>query len=83
MIQTASGIAKSAKEAACLNFLKENALLQTLTQSGDIMSQQNNSTDSSSAITINAEPAESNKTQKAATEATLDLAEEMALAMKN
>lgn len=42
------------------------------------MSQQNNSTNSSSAATINAEPAESNKTQKAATEATIDFAEEMA-----
>ena len=42
------------------------------------MSQQNNSTDSSSAATINAEPAESNKTQKAAAQATIDVTEEMA-----
>jgi PPK2 family polyphosphate:nucleotide phosphotransferase len=42
------------------------------------MSQQNNSTDSSSATTFNAAQAESNKTQKAAAGATIDVAEEMA-----
>jgi PPK2 family polyphosphate:nucleotide phosphotransferase len=42
------------------------------------MSQQNNSTDSSSATTFNAAQAESNKTQKAAAQATIDFAEEMA-----
>ena len=42
------------------------------------MSQRNNSTDSSSTTTFKAAQAESNKTQKAAAQATLDVAEEMA-----
>lgn len=42
------------------------------------MSQQNHSTDSSSATTFNAAQAESNKTQKAAAQATSDFAKEMA-----